>query len=146
MTRPCDEWDGYRNRGGYGHVYLGKQPNGQPLRILAHRLSWMKNYGEIPDGMEICHTCDNRACVEISHLFMGTKKDNMEDMVAKGRQVKGLRHHNAKLSDADVSGIRWFRAAGVSNRQVAKLYKISCGHVSGITAGRDRPMLKERVS
>ena len=146
MAKPCEEWTGYRNRAGYGSIYLGRQPDGKPIRILAHRLSWMRNYKEIPDGMEICHTCDNPSCVEITHLFMGTKKDNMEDMVSKGRQVKGLRQHKAKLSDADVSGIRWFRAAGVSNRQVARLYKISPAHVSGITAGRDRPTLKVKVT
>ena len=50
-----------------------------------HRIAWIISYGEIPAGMVICHRCDNRACVKLDHLFIGTPQDNVKDMLAKGR-------------------------------------------------------------
>lgn len=55
---------------------------------LAHRLAWEEAFGPIPAGMCVLHTCDNRACVNIDHLFLGTYQDNALDMVAKGRHGK----------------------------------------------------------
>lgn len=53
--------------------------------MLAHRASWSFHYGEIPEGMLICHKCDNPPCVNIDHLFLGTPKDNIQDAIKKGR-------------------------------------------------------------
>lgn len=78
----CWEWTGYRAPAGYGQ--LGRGPRNEGL-ALAHRLSWEFHYGPIPDGLLVCHRCDNPPCVRPDHLFLGTFVDNAQDMVSKGR-------------------------------------------------------------
>lgn len=74
----CWEWTGDR-RHGYGIVVHEKR------RHYAHRLAWSLVNGPIPAGMYICHHCDNPPCINVEHLFLGTPKDNYDDMVAKDR-------------------------------------------------------------
>lgn len=78
----CWEWKGSRNPAGYGICTVGLRG------IPAHRLSWMILHNQvIPKGFVICHRCDNPPCVRPTHLFLGSKKDNSADMIAKGRGV-----------------------------------------------------------
>lgn len=74
----CWEWQGCLS-GGYGSVTVNKQC------LRAHRFVWTFTFGAIPDGLFVCHHCDNRRCVRPDHLFLGTTDDNMRDMVIKGR-------------------------------------------------------------
>ncbi len=81
----CWEWTGAKGRG-YGLFHDG-------IRLVpAHRWLWEQTNGPIPKGKILCHHCDNRPCVRPDHLFMGTNKDNSEDMVRKGRQATGERN------------------------------------------------------
>lgn len=82
--------------------------NRYPLKktIVASRMAWILEYGEIPDGMFVLHKCDNPGCVEPSHLFIGTQVDNMRDKKAKGRGNNGMKHGNARLTDELVREIR----------------------------------------
>lgn len=75
----CWEWIGAKRSTGYGQIVKDHR------NYLAHRVAWELTNGPIPDGMFVCHHCDNRTCVRPDHLFLGTTTDNMRDMVAKGR-------------------------------------------------------------
>lgn len=75
----CWEWQGGRDLKGYGRVTVGTK------RKKAHRVIWELANGPIPDGMRVCHHCDNPPCVRPDHLFLGTDKDNADDRDAKGR-------------------------------------------------------------
>jgi hypothetical protein len=89
LTAPCIE-AGARSDTGYGRVtHEGKQ-------WAAHRLAWTLAHGPIPDGMLVLHHCDNRACWNVEHLFLGSQADNMADMVAKGRHANQAKTHCAK--------------------------------------------------
>lgn len=75
----CLEWQGYRMPNGYGHVaFLGRMR-------LAHRVAYELTHGPIPEGMLVCHRCDNPPCTDPEHLFLGTHSDNVQDMLRKGR-------------------------------------------------------------
>lgn len=75
----CWLWSGSRNDKGYGHIHVFNKT------IQAHRASWEIANGQIPDGMYICHRCDNPPCVNPEHLFLGSPSDNTRDAVRKGR-------------------------------------------------------------
>jgi hypothetical protein len=89
--------------------------------------------GPIPEGLCVCHTCDNRPCCNISHFFLGTRTENLEDMTAKGRRVKGESHGCAKLTEEDVLAIR------TDNRTlevIAKQYGVSYALISYVRNGK----------
>lgn len=99
---PCWQWTGDLGTHGYGKIYnrlMGKQ-------MIASRASYEINVGAIPDGLCVLHRCDNRACVNPSHFFLGTKQDNSTDCKMKGRHVKGEAHPRSKLKESQVLSIR----------------------------------------
>jgi hypothetical protein len=77
----CWDWSAKKDKNGYGRF----SPNGMNSQMPAHRFSWELHNGPIPEGMFVCHRCDNPSCTNPEHLFLGTPQDNMSDKVAKGR-------------------------------------------------------------
>ena len=111
-------------RSGYGNIYS----NGR--NELTHRYSWTLHFGLVPRGLCVLHKCDNRKCVRPDHLFLGTKKENTDDMFFKGRQrnlgiLKGQQHGEAKLKDEDVLRIREAAARGERHVAQAARYGVS---------------------
>jgi hypothetical protein len=78
-TDGCWLWMAYLKENGYGMATYGGKA------LSAHRVAWFYTHGEVPRELDICHHCDNRRCVRPDHLFVGTRKDNMQDAKRKGR-------------------------------------------------------------
>jgi len=118
----CLEWTGAIVHG-YGMF------NRYPGLITASRMAWIFAYGEIPDGLCVLHKCDNPRCVDYLHLFLGTRRDNHLDKVAKGRSNRGMRHGHAKLTDAQVLEIR---AMSGTQKSIAERFGVDQGLISKI--------------
>ncbi len=124
----CWEWARYKYPNGYGKFSNGTRHG---YSTYAHRAAYELTKGEIPPGMFICHKCDNKACVNPSHLFVGTPADNSKDMCNKNRQIKqrGSRNNNARLTAEDVAVIRSDRRPA---KDVAREYGVCAGHIYNI--------------
>ena len=116
---------------GYGHLQLGRG-----TKIRAHRFSWELHFGSIPEGLFVCHTCDNPSCCNPSHLFLGTVQDNTADMVEKGRQARGTKHHNAALTEDDVRRILSLPKTGSNARALSEELGVSRTSIYNIWAGK----------
>lgn len=124
----CWIWIGAIKDNGYGDFYLDGKVIG------AHRASHLMFKGPLNDNERVCHRCDVRCCVNPTHLFAGTRQDNMQDAADKGR----LAHRTAKLTFADAQAIRESKKSGV---ELAREYGVSQNIISRIRCGHsyDRP-------
>ena len=134
----CWEWQG-STRNGYGRITVGSRKDGSRKTMSTHRLAYELHYGEIPKGMEICHKCDNRRCVNPYHLFLGTRQDNIDDREQKGRNnpPKGEKHAKAKLTEADVLAIRTKRLQGISFSKLAEEYGVCKRTIQNAVSGKN---------
>lgn len=118
----CWAWQAAIQPIGYGIFWVrsGRGIRGGTM-WLAHRAAWaIAHDGQDPGAMDVCHTCDNRACCNPAHLFLGTQLDNMRDCKAKGRNHRGESHRAAKLTVPDVKAERAAYAAGESFCSIAR--------------------------
>jgi hypothetical protein len=124
----CWLWTASRFANGYGQFTLRKGE-----KRYAHRMAWELHYGEIPAGMMVCHRCDTRACVRVSHMFLGTSQDNTDDMVSKKRQQHGEGHALSKLTEVEV---REIKTSLLPQKNLANRFGVSIATVSLIKSGK----------
>jgi len=126
----CHFWIAATNKKGYG-----KLNNGSNNWILAHRFAWESINGMIPERMYVLHCCDNPSCVNVNHLYLGTKKDNANDRESRdrGNHASGTKHGKNKLLPSQVYEIRDAYDTGkYSFRQLGKIYGIDGKSVADI--------------
>lgn len=126
-TDTCWLWQGHIDKRGYGRIGLEK-PHEQDR---CHRVGWRLHKGPIPDGLRVLHHCDVRNCWNPDHLFLGTQRDNVLDMHAKGRQAPkfGSFHGRAKLVEWQIKKIRKDKR---SQSVIAKEYGVAQNTISRI--------------
>lgn len=129
----CWLWTGAVDRKGYGAVCHRRR------MLKTHRVAWHLRHGS-PAGQLVCHACDVPACLNPSHLFLGTASDNSADMMAKGRHrtasTFGTANGGAKIAPPVVHTVRSLRGAGLSHRQIAARVGISASQVGNILSGK----------
>lgn len=103
---------------------------------LLHRYTYEQTHGPIPDGLCVCHSCDNRRCVNPAHLWLGTQKANIHDMMDKGRRSnpQGASHYRAKLTEENVRYIR--EHTEMTGRELARMLNVSDATICNIRHGR----------
>jgi DNA-binding CsgD family transcriptional regulator len=114
------------DRNGYPQIKVG----GRTRNI--HRYLYECKYGKIQDGLIVRHTCDNRACINIQHLELGSHQDNMNDMVLRGRSLKGSKNAKSKLNEEIVLQIL---ASDKSNSELSKMYGVTYETIRQIRKG-----------
>ena len=129
-THGCWEWGGSKDSDGYGMIQIGLRAR-RVTRIVFELAN-----GPIPQGMLVRHRCDNRACVRLDHLELGSPRANSRDMVERGRSQPGERNHNAKLNAGQVILIREAIASGERYSALARAYDVSEGLIRSIVRGR----------
>ena len=132
----CLEWSGYRQPNGYGQTSLDGR------LMPAHRAMYQAHHGvNLSRDQDVCHACDNRACCNIDHLFVGSSTVNMRDARSKGRHVsithpesfpRGERSYRAKITEAQAIEIKRLISIGLSCGEIAKRFPISRDGVSKI--------------
>lgn len=130
----CWLWTGAINSNGYGR-FIDKNTH-----KLAHRVAYELFVGPIPEAMNVCHTCDERKCVNPHHLWLGSQSDNLRDAVAKDRMFRpntnGERNGNRKLTTEDVRSIRAMFRGGQLKYRIAQHFGVSPSTVGEIISGK----------
>jgi hypothetical protein len=129
----CWPWVGDSRPNGYGRMMLSGTVH------ATHRFAYENVVGTIPDGMYVCHRCDNPPCCNPAHLFLGTAADNSADMVQKGRSLpqRGDANHAKRLTEAWVRVIKTLRAQGLTYNEIAgEVPNATFGNVAQICIGK----------
>lgn len=138
----CWEWTAAKTHEGYGTFWTSER------MVPAHRFAWQHTYHADAGNLFVLHACDNRACCNPAHLFLGTQADNVADCIRKGRFIKGCHvpfdrrqrgeaRPTSKLTDNDVREIRRLRATeGLTQRELAARFGVCQRTITLILSGR----------
>lgn len=129
----CWMWLGIKTRSGYGQFYM--RLLGKPKTWRANRIAYMFTYGTISINDLVCHTCDNRLCVNPKHLFLGTAADNYEDARSKSRHTHGEKVGSSKLTPTLVREIKSLFGT-ISSYEASKKYGVSPGTIRNVWNGK----------
>lgn len=122
----CWEWTAGKQYKGYGQFVFNRKIQS------VHRISWILAFGSIHENLLVLHKCDNRACVNPEHLFLGTNQDNIDDMVAKNRQARprGEKYGGHKLTNEEVIAIRKeYEDDGISQAKLGIKYNVTSANI-----------------
>jgi hypothetical protein len=140
----CLNWLRYKTKKGHGEVHLGGR-GGKNERV--HRLSWQLENGTIPQGLFVLHRCNNAACANVAHLYLGTHDDNMRDMKVSGRRkfkTHGERSGRAVLTEGQVIELRARVKRGDRYSDMAKEYGVTKGALRHAAVGINWSYLNEQ--
>ena len=128
----CWKWKGCITTNGYAAISVYRDKRN------AHRISWLIHNGKIPIGKYVCHKCDNKECTNPDHLFIGTNRDNQQDLVRKGKNnnLRGNRAPWSKLTEKQVREIYKLFYESITLDKIAKIYKVSRATISHIKNGK----------
>jgi len=132
----CWEWQGSKNQAGYGQIQFDGRVQ------LAHRVVWKIIYGNIPNAVCVLHKCDNPLCINYFHLFIGSLRDNTQDMIKKGKArftsnvAVGSKHGMAKLTEQDIVEIRRLLKTNIKQTLIAKQFSVTRSLISAIKCNK----------
>ena len=130
LVSGCWEYTKSLDKDGYGRFFWKQK------YLPAHRAAWLFTFGVIPDGIEVCHSCDNPKCCNPNHLWLGTTADNQKDCTRKGRGRIGTRNGRAVVNNEDVLKIRELLDSGVGGSEIARKFGVSPTLISRINLRR----------
>ena len=132
---PCELWTGAVGTDGYG-VISNYKARGHGALLRAHRVAYESVHGPIPRGLSVLHACDNPLCVNVEHLWIGTRKENNDDKTAKDRIPFGDVHWNAKLTAEKVREARGLRRSGRTYSWLADRYGVNIRTINEAVTGK----------
>lgn len=128
----CRIWNGSKNKRGYGRLGVDNK------LVQAHRYSYELSNGKIPDGLYVTHKCDTPACIEPTHLSVGSQQDNMDEMVQRCRSLhrKGSKNPKHTLIESDIPKIRALRVSGMTYQSIASIFNVQLPTIWKVTSGK----------
>lgn len=144
----CWEYEGAKQKDNYGVMTIcDKRLHPRKRKLRAHRVSYAFYNGVDPGELFVCHKCDNPACINPDHLFLGTPLDNTQDMISKGRKSPedGQNNNAGKLNEGMVLKVLEGIKGGLTNKQIAEELPVTHANVSCIRTGKSWKTLTEKA-